>query len=228
MELSKGEEKISLWDLSTGLADALAAREEAQTPDEILAADLAIEAYKPAEIAKIDSVAAYLRHCQLMSMAAKMEAERMAKKARAWEGRRKRLLDFVQRCMEAMGRKRLEGRVNTLRLQDNGGLQPVSVQGWDNDAERWTDDPGLLPDHLCWATIRMPYHQWKALKTERYLTSLGEQVRVLRTPNLAEVREALETPCPECEGGCALCGGSGHASVPGATLLPRGSHVRVS
>ena len=59
-------------------------------------------------------------------------------------------------------------------------------------------------------------------------------------PSNARIREALGKPCEMCRGRimvdteaanggtlCGHCGGTGKASVPGARLLPRQSHVEV-
>lgn len=249
--MTSHSEDLTLFDIEAGLAEALAAREEAATPEEIAAADLAIEAYRPAEVAKIDSIAGYLRHCLLMTMAAKVEADRMTARAKAWEGRRKRLLEFVQRSMNAMGKRRLEGRVNTLLLKVNGGRQPVEIQGWDKEYECWFDNPGLLPKEFYEIVIHISLENFQricncvdeigspalrqALADAR---NSGLQESTIGKPRLSAIYAALQKPCPACkslpiqhygvgDAECPMCGGSGLAGVPGARLLDRGEHVEV-
>jgi len=227
---------LSLYDIAAGLQEALAAREDAATPEEQATADQAIAAYMEAEVSKVDGIAAYARHCRAMHAEAKAEAERLTARAAAWDGRRKRLLDFVQRVMEQTGRRRIEGKLSTLLLQANGGKQAVRI-----------DDESLLPDEYCDVEGKIPAWIWRQILmiVEKYGTGLqGDQcrnicgLRLARVPRLAAIAEALAQPCQDCQGDgklifgghfngdvCPACGGSGKAGVPGATLLPRGEHV---
>jgi hypothetical protein len=238
-------DNLTLWDIESGLAEVLAAREEASTPEEQGACDIAIAAYIAGEVAKVDGIAGYARHCLMMGMAAKVEADRMAAKSKVWELRRKRMLGFVQSCMVAMGKRRLEGRVNTLLLKGDGGKPAVDVQGWDKEHGRWTEaDPGLLPDEMCWAEIKMPFDLWRDIAAggSAAIRPGDKRLRLVvetRTPRLTVIANALVEPCQMRSGSghsgdgesfqypCGTCGVSGFAGVPGASLKERGEHVEI-
>lgn len=233
---------LSLLDIEQGLTAVLAAREEAETPEEQAAADAAILAYLPAEIAKADGIARNVRLWRAIAAADKEEAQRLRGRAKLLESRVASLLSHVKYVMESLGKRRIEGKLSTLLLRGDGGRQPVSIQGWDKEHERWIDgNPGSLPAELCWAEIRMPYHWWEALcdaaRNNGFLLPGGPDMQVKSAPRLSAIAEALSQPCDACDGDpcdesgtvvCGACGGSGLAGVPGAILLPRGSHVECS
>jgi hypothetical protein len=148
-------DSLSILDIQEGLIECLAAREEAYTPEEVAAADAAISAYLDAEITKADGIARAVRQWTAMAAADKAEASRLRDRSAALEGRVARLREFVRFAMEKSGRRRIEGKLSTIRIQGAGGKQGVDVQ---NEA--------LLPDELCMAEITMSYEMWCRVEKE--------------------------------------------------------------
>ena len=239
-------ESLSLWDIEAGLSEVLSAREEADTAAEQDACDLAIKAYVEGEVAKVEGIAHYLAHCRVMAAAAKEERDRLRLREITWNNRRKRLLEFTQRVMESREKRRIEGRTCALVLKDNGGRQPVDVQGWDKERKTWIEDAGLVPDDLCTVTVTFRADIWKVVQAHLELEEEDSTGGVdpqpsARTPNFAAIYDVLSMECGDCLGlgyievpefdgcraPCDSCGGTGRLIVPGCTLLPRGSHVEV-
>lgn len=92
-------------------------------------------------------------------------------------------------------------------------------------------DEALVPEELCMITVTMPFPLWIALVTRkdfnmRDFAEPGSVKESPRVPSLSLIAEALQKPCPSCDGSgcmsgiesirCAECGGSGKQSVPGA------------
>jgi hypothetical protein len=195
---SSGEE-LSLHDIESGLAELLAAREEATEPEEQLQCDLAIAAYCQAEVAKVDGIARYARLCKEQHEIAKAEAERLKARAAAWDGRRKRLLDFVKNIMQLTGRRRIEGKLNTLILKANGGNRAVIV-----------DDLSLVPDWYFDAHVVMRWDTWIAIVRGNVPKDLPDGVYVDRVERLSEIHAALQ-----------------FGPVPGCRLAERNEHVEI-
>ena len=242
-------DSLSILDIQEGLIECLAAREEAYTPEEVAAADAAIAAYCAQEVQKVDGIARAVRQWQAMAAADKAEAYRLRERSTALEARVARLKEFVRFAMEKSGKRRIEGKLSTLRLQGAGGKQAVDVQGWDKEHERWIEDPGLLTDGLCHAEVRMPFDRWEAMWEFCVLRDgpYWDGAIVKRVPNLSAIAEALSQPCPACHDPsnsassgrvlgtfgeslitCPACGGTGKQGVPGASLRPRGEIVVIA
>jgi hypothetical protein len=190
---------LSLYEIETGLAEVVAAVEEAETPEEVAAVQEAIEAYAKAELTKVDSIRGYLKHCEIMADAAKEESHRLADLSKRWERREKVLKSAVLWAMNAVGKRRIEGRTGDLRVQVNGGRLPVAIR-----------QPNLVPDEYCDGKITIAWDSWLTLlkhlevgKEHRLFTE-----RIIRA-SLIEV--ALSTG----------------TAVPGCELEPRGEHLRV-
>src|SRR6266851_3241791 len=104
-------QSLTLFQLESELRELMDFRDsEELTAEELQAVDIQIATYVAKEIAKVDNLRAYMRHCQIMSEAAKQEAELQAKRANSWKNR----LDYLKGCcldaMNLMGKKKLEGR----------------------------------------------------------------------------------------------------------------------
>ncbi|HET9304827.1 MAG TPA: siphovirus Gp157 family protein [Candidatus Sulfotelmatobacter sp.] len=216
----------SLWDIESTLAELISLRAEMQdSGEETAALDQQIVEYVRKEIIKADGIASYLRHCDMMAKAAQEEAERLTHRAKSWTERAKRLKTVCVSIMAAMGRSKIEGRVNTLAVQANGGRCPLTVT-----------DESLLPDELC---------RW-----EGWITKDGaERIKAFllphslkRVPDTEAIRKVLESKCLRCDGSgividpnaiqlqqipCPECDGSGHPVVAGARLEPRSFHLRI-
>lgn len=199
---------LTLWDIERTLADLMIAREDAQTDEERAACDESIAVYVKAEIAKVDGLRAYLKHCEMMQHHAGSEAALQAAREKAWAQRRERLKDRIVEVLDAIGRKRVEGRTGILRIQGNGGVKPLVVQV-----------PGMVPDEMMAATVRLRLSQAKALfedigrcnwPDEDELKARFWEAITSATPNEFLIRRALE---------------AGEA-VPGCFLDDRGRHLR--
>jgi hypothetical protein len=209
-------DSLSILDIEAGLAEVLAAREEVETPEDVAAADAAISAYLSAEVAKADGIARAVRQWNAMAAADKAEASRLRARSAALEARVARLKDFVRFAMEKSGKRRIEGKLSTLRLQAAGGKQGVDIH-----------NPELLPDDLCEVSITATVRDWGTLEWAKLKHfKIGERV-----PRLSAIAEALQQPCPACGGNpplCRVCGGTGRAGVSGASLRPRADIVVIA
>jgi hypothetical protein len=221
-------DSLSILDIQDGLIECLAAREEAATPEEVAAADAAISAYCAQEVQKVDGIARAVRQWTAMAAADKAEASRLRERSAALEARIARLKEFVRFAMERRGKRRIEGKLSTIRIQGAGGKQGVDIH-----------DESLIPDEFCDVTITATVRDWGTLDWAKL-----KQFRIgPRVPRLSDIAEALARPCPDCAGSkddpedevharfkdsCPSCGGSGHAGVPGASLRPRAEIVVIA
>ena len=129
---------------------------------------------------KIDRIAAYLRTQQRKACIAAEEAQRLQQRRRSAEQRVsdvKQMLTYFMRCR---GLKRLEGELNTIRLQTNS--QPsLQIDDW------------MLTQEFCLHTGSIPHRLFK--ETLEYLPVglRGEflQAMINTQPNTQLVRDAL-------------------------------------
>lgn len=198
--MTTGNDSLTLWDIESGLQELVLAREEAETDEQRSQCDEAIRAYVKAEVQKVDGIRAYLKHCDLMEAAAKQEAQRLTAKAKMWEARRERLKEICQAVMAETGRKRIEGRVGVLRIQQNGGKRPVLLNA-----------PAMVPEELCQYEGRISGAVWHSLRWLLPDWFLRQDVQMERKPMLAAIGAKLEVGEP----------------VPGASLGAKGEHLRV-
>lgn len=200
-------------------------REHPAEPEELAACDTAIREYMEQLPRKVDGVAAVLRHFAEQADSAKREIARLRERKRQIEEDAQRLKDYAAAVLErqplpAKGCRRLVGAHSTLMLKGNGSVEPLVIA-----------QPELVPDEYC---------EWsgKLTSVEMDAIPLDLEWRFTRAPSPALVREALIQPCPECEGTghfdeirdalkCEVCNGTGRASVPGAYLGDRGSHIEI-
>ena len=231
---------LSLWQIEEsilGLSEIIESPDT--TEEEKQAARAEIERWAEAEVAKVDRVRAFLRHCKVMEDAAKFEAMTMKSRGERWGERAKRLKEICMAVMDRRGVKRLEGQSGVLRIQVNGGKVALKIT-----------NEGLVPEEY------VGYHGYISSTAWRILRSLisanawdlwsGRQdVQMERRPMQEAMRKILETKCPKCEGmkmfseigpfvpdpngaiPCEDCGGTGHMLVPGAELEERGQQLRV-
>ena len=129
---------------------------------------------------KIDRVAAYLRTQQRKASIAAEEAQRLQQRRRSAEQRVddvKQMLTYFMRCR---GLKRLEGELNTIRLQTNS--QPsLEIDDW------------MLPQEFCLHTGSIPQRLLKEMLEHLPAGLKGEflQAMINTQPNTQLVREAL-------------------------------------
>jgi hypothetical protein len=179
---------------------------------------------------KVDGIAATLRECEARAAIAAEEAKRLAKRAESWLARFQRIKASTLRAMQTHGVTKLETPTNRLRIQANGGKEPLDVYA-----------PSELAPELLRGTLDISGSDYAALCA--FLAQFRAPSELLPVmpvfnPDNDAIRAALKgrVVCPECKGildvsaGCKTCeNGSGTvpASVPGARLLPRGEHLRV-
>lgn len=225
---------LSLYVIEDSLAQLAEAREaaEAEGDSEAIAViDKEIAAYLTREVAKVDSYAGLIRRRLDDAKLLKAEAARLADRAKVAEADADRLKETALRVMQQFGVKELKTQTNTLRVQGNGGLEALDVE------------PELLPRSMKLITVTMPLNDWFDIRPGQD-TPMAKRISTRSLdPNSDAIREALKqrVPCPECyertaansgvaNANCERCNGSGTVpnTVPGARLLPRGSHVRLS
>src|SRR5512146_1448695 len=125
---------------------------------------------------KVDRIARYVRATELKARAAKEEATRLAARQKAAENRVEQVKSMLAFFMHARGLKRLEGELNTIRLQKNGQAS-LHV------------DPLALPAEYNQLTIALAQSDW---------------VRVLASITCPELKEQLEAAVIACEPNKAL------------------------
>ncbi len=227
---------LSLWQIEDsiiGLQEIIEAPES--TEEEKAAARGELDRWVQEEVGKVDRVRAFLRHCAVMSDAAKFEADAMKRRGDQWAERGRRLKEICISAMQARGVKRLEGQSGVLRVQKAGGLQALNIT---NEA--------LIPEAFRIHTIVLKSFEWLALcrvlrsSQEPAIAGLIECAQAAKVSNDTEaIRKAMETPCCMCEGTghflqadgpdleCQECRGTGRQLVPGAELAERKSTLRV-
>jgi len=148
---------------------------------------------------KIDRIAAYLRTQQRKAHIAADEAQRLQQRRHSAEQRVSDVKEMLSYFMRGRSLKRLEGELNTIRLQTNS--QP-SVQ----------IDDRALPQDFCLHTGSIPHRLLKEVMEHLPIGLKGEflQAMINTQPNIQLVRDAL------------LRG----ETVAGAKL-ERGSHIRI-
>jgi hypothetical protein len=202
--------RTTLYQIETGLQELIEYREsEELTAEERAVVDSQIAEYVSRELTKVDSIRGYLRHCDMMKREAEAEAARCKTIAGIWENRGTLLKDLCKGLMESLGNKRIEGRSGYLLLKGNGGKQAVEVY-----------DEKLIPDDLCEYEGRISGHAWDNLRLIMVQSEEGrrtweiwsgrQDVQMQRIPHKGRIGQELE---------------SGH--VPGARLVPRGSHIEI-
>ena len=129
---------------------------------------------------KIDRIAAYLRTQQRKASIAAEEAQRLQQRRRSAEQRVSDVKEMLTYFMQSRGLKRLEGDLNTIRLQKNS-QDSLHVDDWE------------LPQEFCLHTGSIP-HRLLAEMLEHLPVGLkGEllQAMINTQPNTQAVRDAL-------------------------------------
>jgi hypothetical protein len=222
---------LSLYRIDETLAQLLMLREEmAKDGEDTAEVEKQIAEYMEALPAKVSGVCAIFRMWKSQVAAIKAEEERLYGLRKRVEAHEARLKGYVAEILErqpepAKGSKKLAGADGSaLILKGKGGVQPLQY-----NSEK-------LPAEYCDVTVTMTWDTWRCLCHQVKIEILGQE----RTePSHQRIREALAQPCPACGGKgfdqapgygdetCESCGGTGKQGVPGATLLPRGSHVEI-
>lgn len=217
---------ITLYGIEQALLDLAAIVTDPEAaPEEREVAEQELQRYLAAEVAKVDGVRAFVRHCEAMAAEADKEAKATAQRAKIWQNRADRVKGFAMAAMQEAGKTKLEGAAGSLSIQANGGLQALTIT-----------DPALVPDEYKTFTLEMAHAEWKVLKPICDRHRIGP-ARAVVSNKL--VRAALEADCEHCNSRgelsmpdaelitCAACDGTGQGFVPGARLEPRGQQLRV-
>ena len=228
-------QSLTLYSIEAELQQLIDARilaeEEGALPDELAVIDKLLAEYMAREVRKVDGIAHAVRAFQNAAVEAQNEARRINERAKQLEAQANRIKAAALAAMQAHGITRLETPTNRLRVQANGGVQPLDT------------DVVQLPDKYLRVTVTMPLNQWRAMASAFEEDPGMDQVKVaaVAEPDTERIREALKkfVPCPECHKDgipsakqlveCQRCGSRGAvpATVPGARLLERGFHLRV-
>jgi hypothetical protein len=241
---------LTLYQIESELADLIAHRQERiadtedpPSPDELAAIDGEIDRYHFAEPVKVTGVVAMFRQWKAQRANIKTERDRLKALDNMLEAMETRLKDRVAAALEllpqpAKGSRKLVGVDGSqLLLKGNGGLQPLQVDGWDEERRQWVRPDSPLPPDFELATVEMSGTLFLTLSM---MKEYEDKIRLIaHVPNNKLIRETLAQPCGRCNATgrlfsagdnpelCDLCGGSGKATVPGARLRDRGNHVEV-
>ena len=149
---------------------------------------------------KVDRIARYVRATEFKARVAKEEAARLSARQRAAENRIEQVKSMLAFFMHVRGLKRLEGELNTIRLQKNG--QPsIHI------------DPLALPAIYNQIIVTLAQPDW---------------VRMLEAISSPELRTRLEAAVVRCEPNKELVRQDLQVGrqIPGAALI-KGEHVRL-
>jgi hypothetical protein len=148
---------------------------------------------------KVDRIARYVRAMELRARAAKEESARLAARQKSAENRVEQVKSMLSFFMQSRGLKRLEGDLNTIRLQKNG---QASLQL----------NPAELPNDYSQTELALSYQDW---------------LRLLDAVACTDLKAALEAAVTKVEANKELIRQllqSGR-EIPGAQLV-KGSHIR--
>jgi hypothetical protein len=148
---------------------------------------------------KVDRIARYVRATEFKAKAAEEEATRLTARQKAAENRVEQVKSMLALFMRVRGLKRLEGELNTIRLQKNG---QASLQV----------DPLTLPAEYNQMTIALAQPDWTQVLEAITSPELKRQLEgavIACEPNKAQIRQDLQAG----------------KEIPG-TVLTKGEHVR--
>ncbi len=132
---------------------------------------------------KVDRIARYVRAMELRARAAKEEAMRLAARQRAAENRVEQVKSMLMFFMQSRGLRRLEGDLNTIRLQKNG---QASLRL----------DPLTLPPGYQDANISIPQPEWDRMLDLIPIPELRQKLEkavIAVEPNKGLIRQDLQT-----------------------------------
>ena len=234
-------QSLTLYSIEAELQQLIDARilaeEDGALPDELAVIDKLLAEYMAREVRKVDGIAHAVRAFQNAAVEAQNEARRINERAKHLEAQANRIKAAALAAMQAHGITRLETPTNRLRIQTNGGVQPLEIH-----------EVHMLAGGLQRTTITITgdAYTWLWEIFEDRNIPMHPLLKLALTnpkwePDTERIREALTkfVPCPECHKDgipsakqlveCQRCGSRGAvpATVPGARLLERGFHLRV-
>ena len=218
---------LTLYSLTGDLVDLVTLQAEMIANGEDTAdIDREIQAYVGERIPeRVDAAAHVSKSLQAQARLAEEEEKRLRARKQSFLNARERLHGYLAAVLERLpmpkrGSRRLEGRTSTVALYGNGGEQTLDFK------------EELLPAEYFTYKIELSHSEYLQA---RELLGTPAVKNAERVPDTRLIREHLGLPCAACQGGrykrpdapCASCGDSGFMGVPGAQLLPRGSHIRI-
>lgn len=189
-------------------------------------ASLVVAEYFKAELVeRTDSFIGWINDSEDLAAARRRKGKELIDLAKTGEERLAWFKQITLRVMAEIGKRKLEGVMGRLRIQGNGGVQPVEVR-----------QPQLLPERYQRFELRITGED-----RARLLDCPDEAIHAMLDgakpiePDSDMIRRDLlaKVTCPACLANgdveCPTCNGEGSVSgsVPGAVLLDRGEHLRV-
>jgi hypothetical protein len=147
---------------------------------------------------KVDRIARYVRATEFKARAAKEEAARLAARQKSAENRVEQVKAMLCLFMQARGLKRLEGELNTIRLQKNG---QASLQL----------NPLELPSEYSRTEVALATAQWS-----RLLDSLSPDLKAMLESAVTKIEPNKDLIRQKLQDG---------NQIPGAALM-KGQHLR--
>ena len=167
---------------------------------EIAVIDDMIRQYVRAEVKKVDGCAAAIKQYDTMAEVHLEESDRLRRLAEREQETADRIREMVITVMQEFGEKKLQGRINTLAVLGNGGVQPLTIA-----------QPDLVPLDLKRLDVEISAKDeatvWNLLCEHHIPFLMGEA-----NPHNALIRERLQR-------------GEG---VPGCRLEERGVHLIIT
>jgi hypothetical protein len=210
--------------------------------NEYLSAQGELRAKSLAMAKKADAVAYVIRSLKAIETECRQEESRLYRRRKAAMAAVEQVQQYVVDVALETGANSVKTTLNTLTVCRNGGAQSVEITS-----------ESLVPDELCrWTgSISNDFRQWlMGIASMDCTASLRGRIeqhigKLRREVDMQLVREELVKVCETCDGEgtvfidpvpanqeherpCSICGGQGTQNVPGARLLPRGHHVRLS
>lgn len=213
---------------------------------ELEAIEYGITQFVAQQLRDVDGLRAPLKALEQGVAINKADAVAATNRAIILQNRYDRLKDLIKQCMVALDQagewkpkqtRKFESARGSFTLRGNGGAQPVVVT-----------DETLVPDEYCQVTVTMRFQMWKEICAQCGDALVATTKTGPRTPRLSTIAEALNAPCPRCDGNgvveawgeldddaeyrpaenpCKECQGTGKQSVAGCHLGPRGESVVV-
>lgn len=173
-------------------------------------------------VKKADGFAAYIRSEQADAAAAKAESDRCYDLAKRRQARVDRMKAIGVEVLQSLGVKFIKGETSELRRWGNGGAHPVDIR-----------QPELLPAKYQRFTLTLSGEEMADLsRVHPWMSRAAKPIE----PDTDLIRKDLlkRETCPACGANgdveCPACNGEGSraGSVPGAVLVDRQEHLRIS
>jgi hypothetical protein len=177
---------LTLYQIESDLAAMLDT--EALVPEEYLAAFQAELAAKTEQgMAKRANCIRAIRHIEHQIELASSEEKRLAEWRRSLSAGLDRFKDYIVRCIELTGSKKVEADNGSLSIQSN----PESVE---------ITDLELVPDEFKTVTVKMPAALWREIVTE-YRPADLTGLDATFNPNKSAIKDAIKSgrEIPGCD-----------------------------